>query len=102
MARARPGYTVQLTGLHLKAGRSARDVGHRLGQVRFLRGELARLQRLEPAANLLVVGDLNATPDSRELQLFRGEADGGEPRLTDPLPASVLTRPSTRSCGGRP
>ena len=100
--RARPGYAVQLTGLHLKAGRSPRDVGHRLGQVRFLRGELARLQRLEPDANLLVVGDLNATPDSRELRLFRGEpcterreCDGaGEPLLVDPLPPATLTHPS--------
>ena len=94
--RARPGYTVQLTGLHLKAGGSPRDVGHRLGQVRFLRGELARLQQLEPAANLLVVGDLNATPESRELRLFRGEDGAGEPRLVDPLPATMLTHPTDR------
>ena len=61
---------IALVGAHLKAGRSPRDVGWRLGQIRFLHAELARLHAQRPDADVLVAGDLNSLADSPELRLL--------------------------------
>ena len=80
---ARPDYTFALAALHLKAGRTPRDVGFRTGQIRFLHAELARLLGERPAANVLVAGDLNALPASPEFVLLLDPPTGVE--LVDPL-----------------
>ncbi len=85
-------YVFTLAGVHLKAGRSARDVGMRLGQIAFLRSQFARFQRENRRANLLLVGDLNAVPGSTEIETLLGQ--GTRVRFLDPLPDSVYTHPS--------
>ena len=76
-------YNFVLTGLHLKAGRGERNEGMRLGQIKFLKGQFNRFLNEDAAANLLVVGDLNSTPDSREIQTML-EGDNGA-AFVDPL-----------------
>ncbi|MEM8560406.1 MAG: endonuclease/exonuclease/phosphatase family protein, partial [Bacteroidota bacterium] len=61
--RARPDYTFTLVAAHLKAGRGERNEGWRLGQIDLLN---AHLTTLGPDANVIVAGDLNLLPDSRE------------------------------------
>src|SRR5690606_20868835 len=51
---------------------------------RFLHTEFARLVAGHPQANLLVVGDLNTTPDTREFRLLLNE--GGTVALVNPVP----------------
>jgi endonuclease/exonuclease/phosphatase family metal-dependent hydrolase len=83
---ARPGYTFTLAGLHLKAGRGARNAAWRTGQIRFLRHRLSRRLAARPDANLLVAGDFNSLPDSPELQMLLGDGDAAPHlRLIDPL-----------------
>jgi endonuclease/exonuclease/phosphatase family metal-dependent hydrolase len=94
---ARPSYVFSLTGLHMKAGRGARNEGWRIGQVRLLRREMNRLLRANPDANLLVAGDLNMLPGSPEYDLLLGTAPGAEGplRLVDPLrPEADFTHPA--------
>ncbi len=95
--RMGPDATWSLVGAHLKAGRDTRDRGWRLGQIRFLHAEVARLTDNRPDAPVLVAGDLNARPDSPELRLLLNDPDrpapdslqtGETPRrvqFTDPL-----------------
>ncbi|MEL6771327.1 MAG: endonuclease/exonuclease/phosphatase family protein, partial [Bacteroidota bacterium] len=61
--RARENYTFTLVAAHLKAGRGERNEGWRLGQIDLLNAHLASLS---PEANVVVAGDLNLLPDSRE------------------------------------
>ena len=86
-------YDFVLTGLHLKAGRGERNEGMRLGQIKFLKGQFNRFLNENPATNLLVVGDLNSTPDSREIQtLLEGENGAA---FVDPLAGtSTYSHPS--------
>ena len=93
---ARPDYTFTLAGLHLKAGPDARDAAWRTGQIRFLRRQLTDLLAARPEANIMVAGDLNALPDSPELQLLlRGEGAHSPLRLIDPLAGrESLTHPA--------
>jgi endonuclease/exonuclease/phosphatase family metal-dependent hydrolase len=89
---ARDGVPLHLAGLHLKAGRSPRDTAMRSGQVRFLQSELATVA--PTSAGLLVAGDLNATPGSRELDELIAGAGVGVP-LVDPLAGrGVLSHPA--------
>lgn len=91
---ARDGTTLHVAGLHLKAGRTPRDTAMREGQVRFLQGELADVARR--GAGIVVAGDLNATPGSRELDLLLAGAGTGVP-LVDPLAGrGILTHPAPR------
>lgn len=64
------GSPLTLVGAHLKAGRSARDAGWRIGQVRFLHTELNEMLARRPAAEVLIAGDLNSLSDSPELRLL--------------------------------
>ena len=77
--RIGPDATWTLVGAHLKAGRSAEDRGWRIGQIRFLHTELARLTEDRPDANVLVAGDLNALADSPELRLLLNNPDRPAP-----------------------
>lgn len=65
---ARPNYSFLLTGLHLKAGGGPRNVAMRMGQIDLLHGQFARFLREDENVNMLVVGDLNCTPESEELE----------------------------------
>ncbi|PSQ87886.1 MAG: endonuclease/exonuclease/phosphatase family protein [Bacteroidetes bacterium QS_3_64_15] len=82
--RVAPNRTWTIAGAHLKAGRSAEDRGWRVGQIRFLHAELARLLDDRPGANVLVAGDLNALPDSPEMRLLLNDPDR-------PAPDSLLS-----------
>lgn len=68
--QTRPDDRLHLVGAHLKAGRSPRDRAWRIGQIRFLHTELARLLEDRPSGDVLVAGDLNATANSPELRLL--------------------------------
>jgi len=69
---ARPGEWFTLGAVHLKAGRTPRDEGHRRGQLEALRAELARTRILYPGIPMVVAGDLNLIPTEAELQLLTG------------------------------
>ncbi len=89
---ARKNATVHVAGVHLKAGRSARDTAMRSGQVRFLQSELGHMAA--DGMGIMVLGDLNATPGSRELDELIAGAGVGVP-LIDPLAGrGVLTHPA--------
>ncbi len=89
---AREQSTMHLAGLHLKAGRTPRDTAMRSGQVRFLQGELGEMARY--SMGVMVAGDLNATPGSRELDELIAGAGVGIP-LIDPLAGrGILTHPA--------
>ena len=101
------GPPLTLVGAHLKAGRSAEDRGWRIGQIRFLHAELARLQEDRPNAPVLVAGDLNALADSPELRFLLNNPNRPAPdslqssapwrtvQFTDPLAGEpTYTHPS--------
>jgi endonuclease/exonuclease/phosphatase family metal-dependent hydrolase len=87
--RLGPSQTWTVVGAHLKAGRSAEDRGWRIGQIRFLHTELARLTEDRPDANVLVAGDLNALADSPELRLLLNNP-------SRPAPDSLTTADTPR------
>lgn len=70
---ASPLYQFNLTGLHLKAGRTDRDVAMRKGQINFLKTQFGNFLKLNRKANMLVVGDLNSLADSEEMTLFKSK-----------------------------
>lgn len=105
--RARADVRLSLVGAHLKAGRDPYDVGWRVGQIRFLHNQLARLQAVRPDENVLIAGDLNSTADSPELRLLLNDparpapdtmrvgADRWTMRFANPLAGpSTFTHPS--------
>jgi len=87
-----PNYRMILTGLHLKAGRKDRDVAMRKGQIAFLKTQFNRFLKEDKKANLVVVGDLNCTPGSEELELLL--SGGKKTGFTDPLEPTVFTHAS--------
>jgi endonuclease/exonuclease/phosphatase family metal-dependent hydrolase len=71
-----PNYSFVLTGLHLKAGRGDRNAGWRIGQINLLREHFSMIKLMDPAARILVTGDLNTIPGDREfLQLLGADTD---------------------------
>ncbi len=60
-------YSFLLTGVHLKAGRSARDIAMRKGQLALLRETFNRYLAENPGKNMVLAGDHNATPESEEI-----------------------------------
>ena len=87
--RMGPDATWTVVGAHLKSGRSAEDRGWRVGQIRFLHTELARLTEDRPDAPVLVAGDLNSLADSPELRLLLNDPDRPAP---DSLRSSTTPR----------
>lgn len=87
-------YQFHLTAAHLKAGRGERNEAMRLGQIAFLKSQLQRELEIDKKANLLLVGDLNSLPNSREL----GALKTGKKRiaLQDPLGSEVSTHPADK------
>lgn len=85
-------YSFLLTGVHLKAGKGPRNEAIRLGQIQFLKGQYERFIKENSEKNILVVGDFNATPDSKEFQFM---LDGNSPvKFVDNLPDSVFSHPA--------
>ena len=94
---ARPGYSFTLVAAHLKAGRGDRNEAWRTGQAALLHAWLGqRFGPLAPQANVLLAGDLNATPGSPSFAaLLNGAGEHGPVRFSDPLPAEgAYTHPA--------
>lgn len=92
-------YQFILTGLHLKAGRGARNEAWRMGQIKALIAQFNRFLALNEQQNLLVVGDFNCTPESAEFQyLLSGEASSSstvKASFIDPLAGTgVFSHPA--------
>lgn len=85
-------YDFVLTGVHLKAGRGERNEQMRIGQINFLKGQYNRFLREDKRTNLVMMGDFNSLPDSKEMQAVLNGKKGN--RFIDPLDPSVLTHPS--------
>lgn len=64
------GYSFLLTGVHLKAGRSDRDVAMRKGQISLLTETFNRYLVENNQKNMLLAGDHNATPESEEIAML--------------------------------
>lgn len=84
--------SVVITGLHLKAGRDNRDIATRTGQIDFLNYQMKQLTKINKRENLVVLGDFNAYPDSKELELLKQGTK--RTQLFDPLGDSVYSHPS--------
>jgi len=87
------GYFINITGLHLKAGRKDRDKAMRLGQIRFLKTALAAKMVANMNTKIMVLGDLNSLSDSEEISTLLNFGPTGV-RLFDPLPSTVFTHPA--------
>lgn len=87
-------YDFILTGLHLKAGRGERNAGMRTGQIRFLKSQFERYLSENSEKNILVVGDLNATPESAEIKLLKRKDSKSKNSFTDPLAETDYTHPA--------
>ena len=86
-------YDFVLTGVHLKAGRGERNEQMRLGQINFLKGQFARFLKEDKKANLVVLGDFNCTPDSKEFKAMLAGKKGHA--FVDPLAGTgVFSHPS--------
>jgi len=73
-----------LVAVHLKAGRTDRDIAMRKGQMDFLQGQFERWTKENKMVNILAMGDFNCTPDSEELALLTQAKKRS--RLHDVLP----------------
>ncbi|PWJ60604.1 endonuclease/exonuclease/phosphatase family metal-dependent hydrolase [Dyadobacter jejuensis] len=88
-------YSFLLTGVHLKAGRSARDIAMRKGQLALLTERFNEKLQQNPKANMVLAGDMNATPESEEIRLMTA-GDGLVNRFVDTIDPSVLSHPADR------
>ncbi len=85
-------YDFNLTGVHLKAGRGERNEQMRIGQLNLLKNQFQRFLNEDKKANLVIMGDFNAYPDSKEMKvLFEGKKGN---KFIDPLDPSILSHPS--------
>ena len=85
-------YSLSITGAHLKAGRGERNQAWRMGQMALIRNHLSQLMKSNPRRNILIMGDLNSTPDSPEFKELLGE---DTPKFVDPLAGTnVYSHPS--------
>ena len=85
-------YDFNLTGVHFKAGRGERNEQMRIGQINLLKNQFGRFLKEDRKANLIVMGDFNAYPDSKELKVLLEGKRGN--RFIDPLDPSILSHPS--------
>jgi endonuclease/exonuclease/phosphatase family metal-dependent hydrolase len=85
--QAAPNFTFTLIAVHLKshlATPEADEAEERLGEAKVLRGIIDARLRINPNANMIVLGDLNDTKDSDSTKEILGR---GKFRLTDTRPA---------------
>ena len=59
-----------LTAVHLKAGRSERDIAMRKGQLEFLKGQFAEWVKQDRGVHIIAMGDFNCLPDSEEMMII--------------------------------
>ena len=87
-----------LTGLHLKAGGKNRDVATRLGQIEFLNHQHDRFMAESKHTKMIILGDLNAYPDSRELTRIKTGTRHTqfEDLLSDSIHTHTADNPSRR------
>ena len=85
-------YEFNLTGVHLKAGRGERNEQMRIGQIDFLKHQFARFIKEDKKANLVMMGDFNSLPESKEMQVLLKGKRGL--RFIDPLSSDVNSHPS--------
>jgi endonuclease/exonuclease/phosphatase family metal-dependent hydrolase len=88
-------YYLNITGLHLKAGRKNRDIAMRLGQIRFLKSALEKQVAANKKTKLLVLGDLNSLTNSEEISTLLNFGSK-KVRLFDPLENTVFTHPANQ------
>ncbi|RED93217.1 endonuclease/exonuclease/phosphatase family protein [Marinoscillum furvescens] len=86
-------YHFLLTGVHLKAGRGPRNIAMRKGQINYLVSQWNEALAANPSANMIMAGDLNATPDSEELSLLQTNKQLIAP-FTDPIDTAVYSHPA--------
>lgn len=88
-------YSYVLAAVHLNAGRNDRDVAMRIGQINMLKAQFARFTHEDKNRNILLVGDLNALPNTLELKtLLAGSTT--ENTFVDPLLDSDFTHPARK------
>lgn len=86
-------YSFMLTGVHLKAGRGGRNIAMRKGQINLLISEYNQLLKENPGKDIILAGDLNATPDSEELALLR-ESEGLKVHFIDAIDTALYSHPA--------
>lgn len=88
-----PTFHFTLTAVHLKAGRTERDIAMRTGQIDFLKGQLRRKAKEDKELRYIIMGDFNLTPDSEEYSFLTRDKKnlklydmvGGPEILTHPV-----------------
>lgn len=88
-----PNYEILLTGVHLKAGRSDRDIAMRKGQLNFLVSQFNRMLNENPDKNMVIVGDFNAIPTSDEIALLIDNKKLKN-NFIDPIDPSINSHPA--------
>lgn len=86
-------YSFMLTGVHLKAGRSERDIAMRKGQLNLLKAQFSRFIKENPDKNMMIAGDFNAIPGSEEMYMLLN-AEEQEIRFLDVVDTSIYSHPS--------
>jgi endonuclease/exonuclease/phosphatase family metal-dependent hydrolase len=86
-------YEILLSGVHLKAGRSERDVAMRKGQLNFLVSQFNRMLTENSDKNMVLVGDLNAVPTSEELRILTAN-NKLKSNFIDPIDTAVHSHPA--------
>ncbi|MCH8554395.1 MAG: endonuclease/exonuclease/phosphatase family protein [Schleiferiaceae bacterium] len=87
-----PDFEIILTGVHLKAGRYARDTAVRMSQIDMVRGHHEKLIANNKKAGILWVGDFNAPPLSKEIALAKKGKK--RTRLIDGIAPDVCSHPA--------
>jgi len=86
-------YSFLLTGVHLKAGRSNRDIAMRKGQIGLLMETFNQYLIANPYKNMILAGDHNATPESEEIaMLTKGKTLKN--RFVDTIDPAVFSHPA--------
>ena len=86
-------YGLYLSGAHFKAGGGDRNRSMRLGQINYLKAELARILKAEEKADLLILGDLNSYRDGPEIERLLSP-EPANLSFYDPLAPEINTHPS--------
>ncbi|WP_353196710.1 endonuclease/exonuclease/phosphatase family protein [Parapedobacter defluvii] len=86
-------YSFLLTGVHLKAGRSDRDIAMRKGQIALLTETFNRYLAENPRKNMLLAGDHNATPESEEIAMLT-KGNTLKNHFVDTIDPTVFSHPS--------
>ncbi len=95
--RVSPDYTFTLYDLHLKAGGEAADNVWRMKQIDIITRDIDARMKANPQENVVVLGDLNYTPNDPEYPYF---LTSGATALTDPF-AGLGLPPTHPSSGPR-